>query len=747
MAADGDGGGVVRALTAVEWEQIETISHQTRRVGQLMATMGAAQPPDDATPEPFDTTAWRAFTELRVPTPLGTKAKNKKEGILLKLRQKQEEDDLREIRSGRCPTMEKFGGRAEPFLAALVYWSHRIPPTEALDAVVSLHHASINRDDAPRRALEAAADRACSRAGGALALAKQAATASGSRHLVSASFHGVAPLRLYPEQLEVAEEVRSAVVSQQPLLLRFITPPSGGKSSAAALIGATVRAAVGECVFVIYACFSNPVRVDVARVVLAASVPFAIASRGLASPAFCCYFQKPKKLGLGDLPPPDLEGRVAYSLRLMNKCDRKPTVLVCDLESARAFSVSFPGSVLILDELTTASDANLEVMAAAPACTVLASATVPPFERMPAIVEHFTRRHRGTRIASVSSKRLAVSIVAKDAMGKSYFPHQFSPNPILGESHLERFYGPEALCVLAAEMPQEELEWRDVVSHDSIRAACLRLLAHREWTGPPTDFPATGPLGCHNLATELAHHFPGFSLVVLPRDPESFYNESLVPLLANQLSLKRLRDEHLRAAAAETKQQERRLASERRDEAPRQTIEVKSQWWPRESVINSREHQMAWTGGSLLVEPKLSLPLPEALIDTSASPLVEASLSGAVLLETRRWGDRAFELAALALSEQGLPSFVVADKRIIYGVNFPVVRVLVLLEAAELGYDQLRQLCGRAGRTGRASYGEVVFRDAAALVKALSPPPPETDLRAPLDQRFHSKWGGVEPLS
>ena len=737
MAEGSDGGGSAKALSNAEWEQIETMTHQTRRVGQLMAV---AAPREVVPQKPFDVGAWKAFSQRRVPTPLNTKFRNKKEEIHCKLRQKQEKEDLGEIWAGAgCPTVEKFGGRIEPFLVALIRWSEQVAPGQLLDAVVSIHYAlsSLSSHDEAHEALAAAAERACTRAGGAASLAEQAASVVGSRYLVAPSFHGPHPLKLYPEQLKVAEEVCSAVTTQQPILLRFATPPSGGKSSAAALIGASVRAAVGDKVFVIYACFSNPVRVDVARVVLAASVPFAIVSRGLASPAFCCYFQKPKKLAFGDVPPPDLEGRVAYSLRLMSKCDRRPTVLVCDLESARAFSLSFPQSVLILDELTTSSEANLDVMAATPAFTVVASATVPPLERMPAFVSHFFCRHPGARTADVSSKRLAVSIMAKDAQGRAYFPHQFSSDPIQGNGHLERFYGPKALCILVAET-QGQLEWRDVVSHDAIRAACFRLLAV-ERTAQTLAPPVSASLDCHDLATGLSHNYPGFSLVVVPKDPENFYHQGLSALLQNQQSLKRLRDEHLRTAAAEAKQALKRVANERRDEAPRQSLEDKTQWWPIESVINSREHQKAWACGQPAVEPKLSLPLPDAVVDSSACALVESCLAGAVLVETQ-WGDRAFELTALALCDQGLPSFVVADKRIIYGVNFPIARVLVLADAAELDYDQLRQLCGRAGRTGRASYGEVVFRDAAALIKALSPPPPEA-VRAPVDDRFSSKWG------
>lgn len=154
--------------------------------------------------------------------------------------------------------------------------------------------------------------------------------------------------------------------------------------------------------------------------------------------------------------------------------------------------------------------------------------------------------------------------------------------------------------------------------------------------------------------------------------------------------------------------------------------------WPPAASVNTKEHAAAFATG--LRRCRVGAPpLPLDVVETSAAPLVESALAGALLLDAP-WSDRAFELAALALAEDPLRcTYVVSDARVTFGVNFPVERVLVLLPAGRLGLDEVRQLCGRAGRTGKAARAEVVFRDPEVLRLALAPRPPDEG-RAPLDR-------------
>lgn len=94
---------------------------------------------------------------------------------------------------------------------------------------------------------------------------------------------------------------------------------------------------------------------------------------------------------------------------------------------------------------------------------------------------------------------------------------------------------------------------------------------------------------------------------------------------------------------------------------------------------------------------------------------------------TSQWTDSYYELAAQGLAEGGHASLVVSGRELIYGVNLPVDRVMIHLHMDS--YAEMKQLCGRAGRTGRVSRGEILFVSWDSLVLAmgacLSDPSPE----------------------
>jgi hypothetical protein len=79
--------------------------------------------------------------------------------------------------------------------------------------------------------------------------------------------------------------------------------------------------------------------------------------------------------------------------------------------------------------------------------------------------------------------------------------------------------------------------------------------------------------------------------------------------------------------------------------------------------------------------------------------------------------DALFEITMQSLAEEARGTFVCAGRQMIYGVNLPVDRVLVDLEVDS--YDEMKQVCGRAGRTGRAARAEIVFCRSEALKLAM----------------------------
>ena len=121
------------------------------------------------------------------------------------------------------------------------------------------------------------------------------------------SFRYEERLTLYPEQRLVAEHILTALnkrLNDGPsfgMMIRFCTPPSTGKSSAAAYLGSMLqtfrnvkreRQHAEESTFLCYSCYSENVRHDVARTCVAAALPFAIVTKDIACPSYACYHGK-----------------------------------------------------------------------------------------------------------------------------------------------------------------------------------------------------------------------------------------------------------------------------------------------------------------------------------------------------------------------------------------------------------------------------------------------------------------------
>lgn len=854
----------VRALTAKEWAQVEDVSTSVRAVGQVMSTeaerIAGGLPPPEPAPLAFSI---ERFHELRAPPskaiapPSGGGGKAKKANNASRrgdiLRQQElkliTQDRERIAAAASCstaPRLEAFAGRTEAFVVAALAWASG-KRTCPLDAAVSLHRVEImlesrcpNETVEVRKELHKVINDLGCRKGGLRSLIDLAIERE--EVLSSPSFVAPGHLSLYPEQREVAAIVANAVKPNSSLvcLVRYVTPPSGGKSSAAALFGAVVQQARGEASrrgilgpVLVYACFSNAVRVEVSKTLIAASVPFGMMTSGVVSLSYRCYDGKPKrrKKALDDSGDGSLSERIRTSLSKAASCDRPPAVFVCDLESALGL-VSLPDrndDPLVVDEPTagveeegnnTSSDERVNLcaalLAASPRCTILMSATVPDFEEMPLLVNLVKGKARRVRrtwpegiagqwaalankllevssslgapewedpcddegdddefLRTVSSKRLPVGLRALDATGKQWCPHhvcvdkdslQVLIETLPNDGHLLRFYCVAALAKLIDEIdcdPQTlGLRVTDIVSHDAVRAACMRLLQENIDTlaGKTQDVPENTTLTTASVVRSAAHRFPGATLVVID-EVETFYEDAVLPLL-NETKTEPIR-RILRKMAAASNQEDlknssrkggkrRRGGHRRRDEesysessdderidddvAPPRKVP-----WPSVAVVNSIDHLSRFgprsSSSSGNRAGKIAPDVPDEVVGSSAEALVESVLSGVALLNTR-WSDQAFELAAIGLADRGSPSLVVADTSLVYGTNLPVDRALVLTAHGKLSGPEVRQFCGRAGRTGKAGRAEVVFgaswQDLADTLTV--PPPPAQRRRSQLDR-------------
>jgi len=753
-------------ITKGEWEAMEEVPQAVRRVGALFQvsaqellgtaaasslrrTTSAVSNVSSTGTSGFDEEAWSTLTGTKAPQ--ASKNAGRK---VDQLRRKRLEESLKadkarladEVAEDKMPRLERYGNRFESFLAAALAWLERKkrPKVLAATTAVRLHQAALQRfAELPDHVAQRLTALAAGAGGEPLAALRE--LCEHEEHLAGAPLLDV-DLALHSDQREFVAALLTACHSDAPLLLRYQTPPSGGKTSTVALLGACLQGQQRR--HIIYACYSRQVRVDVGKHCLATCTPFAVVVQGIASPHNSCYHGRPPKQK--EPPPIEAAKRVQWTLKLCRGCDRFPTVLICDLPSALLLLQQGCDYVLLFDEPTADVAPGMQadvrrLLRCCPAITALMSAGVPDFTAMPSFVEHYQRRHAG-RLQTVACDRLPMSVTALDAQERVWAPHHLGveAETIAADGHLLRFYSPRVLLTLVE--AGAELAFEDLLSYGAVRAACLRAL--RVGTAavepPSSDAPA---LKLEDFCSKGAWRLPGASLVILD-DVGQFLEAALPPNLANVPSLRRLlkaegqlqkvaeRSQELetRRAEASSKKLSKEDREARREELPRSQTWAgggePAELWPTVCVVNSLEHLTKHAPTNAKAFPskwlRAALPLPSLVRQTTAETVIEAALCG--VLPFGGLGDAQYEAAAQTVAEQARESFVVADVQLIYGLNLPFERVVVACRP--LHYLDMKQLVGRAGRTGRLAKAEALFLDAATLRAAMVPPTDASMLEA-----------------
>jgi hypothetical protein len=711
-------GGVL-TVSKHEWEQIEQVPPHTRAVGALFQSaarelQGGGEGPRTKKNLVFDAKAYSALVGTPASLPDPKKAcKGKAADVkqkLLEATQKQDRDRaFSGAKSTFPPRKEAFGTRCESFVHATIIWLQNLPMVSRSIAARKFQRWLHENVEGTPEGVMSQLDGM--EAGDGDSLAALDIVCNAEEVLACEVW---SELRLRKEQGEMVRAVRDAHISKKALLLKYKTPPSGGKSSASALLGAALTD-VKDC-YVVYACYSRPVRIDVCKHLVATCVPFAIVVQGIASPSFTCYFGKPKKPHAP--PPPDLPSRIPYSLRLCRACDRPPIVLVCDLLSTILFLQARSQDILLFDEPTadvasTMSADVRSILRSCPRITVLMSATVPDFDRISAFVTNFEERYPGAEVLAVNNERLSISVSALTSEGRIIAPHEFgaSLQEIRSSGHLRRFYSPK---VLRALMPtQEELSYADVLDYEGIRTACLRILEGRATRRGLQTAIGHPPVDLKSICSAHAHYLAGTTLVVT--DHQTFVSDSVEANLEGMTSLRRM----LKSNEASRKPEKKDSEKAAKREGTRAEEDAREGWdddarhiLALRYVINSRQHVLRFAGSLEEFPEKMqraAMLIPEEVLESSNERIVEAALCG-VLFFNNEYGDAAFEATAQTLAEKAVESYVVGDISLVYGLNLPFDRLIVAHDG--LSRTELVQLCGRVGRTCRASSrSEIIFLD------------------------------------
>lgn len=557
-------------------------------------------------------------------------------------------------------------------------------------------------------------------------------------------------ISLYPDQVEFAQAVLEGLRPQEagPCVVCYRTPPSGGKTTAAALLGVLLqrqslrRDATKQ--WLVYACYSNAVRIDVARMLLAADVPFAMISAGSVSPSFRCYHGRPPRRPRYE-GPSSVSQRLLFGMqRLVPLCDREPVAWICDLVSAQALMRLAPGHhVLMVDEPTAAfsdtlAQAQLLLVRQKPLVLCLVSATLPALDSMP----HLVRCLEPGRVIDVVASRSTASCWA--SVGPT---HQFcAPHCVLSPADLVEsssrrwlvYYCPEALIHLSKSYPlawaktwkpQDLLTWTTATCQALAWKVLLEAAATGEVSAFSVDFQEDKleDLGAA-ISTQASWALRGSTLWLMPSGSTLWLEQTHERLLGNQgpeclKRAERTRQSHLVSMKeiekqskvhTEKRREEGRERSSALDRAREEELPVSlcaELWshWPSQYVVNSREHQRKHGVGGTITAPMQTPPVPDEVACGSEAIHAACLLCGVGSLDEET--DQAYNsFVQDALRSQQL-SVIMLPWHLLFGLNFPVDRVVLPSSTLSLSVSETQQAAGRAGRTGSAS-GHVVFASA-----------------------------------
>jgi len=795
-----------RAFTAEDWARIEDVSPATRAVGQMMRheselLFTGAQHASTVYCSKFDEDLYKHLCNFaEVPcssaaTPSNPKGKvtmqSRRHATSASVKKHLREAAERKVMASvqQCPRFLTQGLQWEVFVVHFRRWVRvRRKGSALLDAYVSLdkfrHFAA--RVELPSAVLDDLGDDWARLTKGADFAATLDLVLDDAYPLIKSSFVGAQELELYAEQRQVAEALSRTLQQRQQVLalgegagpaaavcIRFCTPPSTGKSSAAAYVGSLMslwQKSASDSLrqklkpsFVVYVCYSESVRFDVAATCVAASIPFAILTHDIVSPSFSCYHGKAKK---SKVPvPPSWPDRVLWSLKVMEQCDLCPAVLVADPQSAFHFlherqqhKTALLGDILLFDEPTAAFDSELTRLYAllwrvAPPLSVLMSATLPAFDDMPNVLNVFRDLYPSLELVDVSSERIMSPCTVRDASGAVFAPHRLfngslsALQMLLDENlHLQRLYSPGATAQLLQDFPQHglELHIRDALSFARLRQVAWDVMKAQLARDPATKCvrSAYALPDLTQACTVKASSYLGISMVLCGTEHE-FRTEALAPLLVNSERLHRRLHRWLKQSAcpvfrahdgadrgtgALSQLERSRLEAQEAEKCDAPEL------WPSELCVNTAAHALRFRAQLPSHALKQVPRLPTDVLETSNVDLVEAALAGVACLNARR-GDRSLALASLQLAERQQFSFLSSGLEGIFGVNLPTTRVLILQNLTDP--STLIQALGRTGRTGKFRDSEVVFGHMGLLNLLFQPK--ELATQAALERALESR--------
>lgn len=580
-------------------------------------------------------------------------------------------------------------------------------------------------------------------------------------------------IRLYKEQRENVDRIVESVKNNHPILIGNQMPTGTGKTFLAVPLAKRIMM-LGLKKTILFACSNELVCTDVARnALIADDLHLWLArasqddmSRGsiLLRPYKRCFSAIWKKVyKKNDMEKcGSIRDQWDYYIRATK---RQPDIIVADLPSCLELLKAAPDLdhpfVCYIDEFISDHNSNkimTEICGWLSPQTVLLSAILPKWDKIPAIVDSFMKRYKTTRDCSlhrVDTDQVSISCAVVDTDGRVTMPHHLIGSReelgvLIENMHtnprIRRSYTPKHVYGWASDIQDLlvsvgknfDASFPDIsrISHKDVLNYAIDVLHvlvdHFDWLGRFQTYRphVMSSINTHNIFTSQSYEYEGKTLFVSDTIMNTVADMS-VPLLDGLKPINELLDDMERLQQKTTSmldaldKSKGNASKDDRDVERLDILELASNvsiGIPDRYVVNSIAHFRRFhpeIDTCPIHNPRVSVPVITRDFH-ELDEMISALLYSGVGMYSR--GDMTSFEKSRTLSYYRHLAFLCASDDITFGTDLPgIVNIVITAGVGErIPSGMLYQLMGRAGRVGKSYHANIIAGSEIVLKKLLS---------------------------